>query len=673
MTVQTFRQQLRLAGFSPLPLVGKCPVLNNWQKRIDTTQAEIESWSKRYPDAGNTGVLTRLTPCFDIDILDPEAAAALEKLVRERFEEHGYILIRFGRAPKRAIPFRTDAPFRKILVKVLAPDGSAGQKLELLGDGQQVVVDGIHPDTGKAYAWHGGSPGEIKHEDLPCIHEDEARALVADAVQLLAEFGYTLPQKRAHDGKDGGADWSQYLANLADHDDLTAFAMALLRSGMSDGAVVNFLRSAVAGLQGVDPARIKRRFKEIPGMVSSARAKLEEERPEHEPPPPSTLDQVVGTFKKWLVLEDETPIYAVLGTVAANRLQGDPVWLGIVAPPSSAKTEILHSLGRLPFIEPTATLTPAALLSGTSIRMMRSTAKGGLLRKIGDFGILVLKDFGSILSMRPDTKAEIIAALREIYDGAWTRHLGTDGGVTLSWTGKIGLLFGTTEVFDDHHSIIGGLGDRFLLCRLKPSYDGQLKRALEHTGAATKAMRAELADTVGGLFESVTADPPKLSPDELRRLDDVVSLAIRLRAHVSRDRYSREIESIHGAEGPARIGLSLERLLAGLHTIGLDRDAAMRVVETIALDSTPPIRRRAFELLSEKAITTRTVAQALKLPTTTARRALEELDAQGLAKRSRGTTDDGEEKKGGADEWTLDPEWQAGRAKRQEAAFSDAA
>jgi hypothetical protein len=41
-----------------------------------------------------------------------------------------------------------------------------------------------------------------------------------------------------------------------------------------------------------------------------------------------------------------------------------------------------------------------------------------LLQKIGASGFLVLKDFGSILSMRPETKAELLAALREIYDGS---------------------------------------------------------------------------------------------------------------------------------------------------------------------------------------------------------------------------------------------------------------
>jgi hypothetical protein len=190
----------------------------------------------------------------------------------------------------------------------------------------------------------------------------------------------------------------------------------------------------------------------------------------------------------------------VLGTVAANLLPGDPVWLGLIGPPSSAKTEILNSTLMLPDVVQAATVTPASLLSGTPKKQFDKSAKGGLLRRIGDFGIIVLKDFGSILSMRPDAKAETLAALREVYDGSWTRHLGTDGGKMLSWQGKVGLLFGATGVIDAHYSVIGAMGDRFLFNRLAPLSEGQFKRALKHQGAATKRMRTELAEAVASLF-----------------------------------------------------------------------------------------------------------------------------------------------------------------------------
>jgi hypothetical protein len=169
-----------------------------------------------------------------------------------------------------------------------------------------------------------------------------------------------------------------------------------------------------------------------------------------------------------LVLPDKTPIYAVLGAVAANYLPGDPVWLGVVAPPSSAKTEILNSILLLPDVVPIATLTVGALLSGTSKKARDKHAKGSLLRAVDKFGIAGLKDFGSILSLHTETRAEVLAALREIFDGAWTRHVGTDGGKTLHWSGKLGLVFGSTPAIDGYHAVIGSLGDRWLLSRMAP-------------------------------------------------------------------------------------------------------------------------------------------------------------------------------------------------------------
>mgnify|MGYP003466777145 CR=1 FL=1 len=41
---------------------------------------------------------------------------------------------------------------------------------------------------------------------------------------------------------------------------------------------------------------------------------------------------------------------------------------------------------------------------------------------------LGLKDFGSILSMHRDARGAVLAALREIYDGSWSRSIGVDGG-----------------------------------------------------------------------------------------------------------------------------------------------------------------------------------------------------------------------------------------------------
>jgi hypothetical protein len=184
------RKRLLAAGFMPLPCNGKAPPIAGWQDIVATGKL-IDVWERRYPDATNTGVLTDISPAIDIDIMHPDAAAAVEALARERFEEHGHVLVRFGKAPKRAILLRTNEPFNKIARLFIAPDGST-QKIEILATGQQIVVAGIHPDTGRDYSWHGGEPGAVKREQLPYVREADMRSFTDAAAALLtSEFGFT--------------------------------------------------------------------------------------------------------------------------------------------------------------------------------------------------------------------------------------------------------------------------------------------------------------------------------------------------------------------------------------------------------------------------------------------------------------------------------------------------
>jgi hypothetical protein len=115
-------------------------------------------------------------------------------------------------------------------------------------------------------------------------------------------------------------------------------------------------------------------------------------------------------------------------------------------------------------------------------------------------------------------------------------------------------------------------------------------------------------------------------------------LVVKLRGAVARDWRSKEIEAIYGAEGTARIGLALERLLAGLDTLGVPREKALAVVKRVALDSVPPLRRRAYDCVCKyRNVETADVAIDLGLPTVTTRRILEELAAHGLVvRRSQG-------------------------------------
>ena len=128
----SIRCALLAAGFSPLPLRGKKPAFDEWQKKLETNAGEIQLWGSVWSDAKNTGILTKFTPAIDIDIMVRDAAAAVEELgPAEWFGEHGDILVQFGQAPKRALLLRTDEPFKKFVGLFTAPDGSE-QKIEIL-------------------------------------------------------------------------------------------------------------------------------------------------------------------------------------------------------------------------------------------------------------------------------------------------------------------------------------------------------------------------------------------------------------------------------------------------------------------------------------------------------------------------------------------------------------
>ena len=364
------------------------------------------------------------------------------------------------------------------------------------------------------------------------------------------------------------------------------------------------------------------------------------------------LDGCVDTFRLWLHLPDAGALYVALAAVAANRAEGDPVWLLMVAPPGGGKTEIIQPLARLPDVHPAATLTEAALLSGTPKRDRGKEAKGGLLREIGDFGIVLHKDFGSVLSMNRESRAAVLAALREVYDGSWTRHVGTDGGRTLSWSGKVGLIAGCTPSIDGHHAVIGSMGERFILYRLPPpDADSQVRRALAHVGRET-TMRAELADAVAAVLGDVQTGwlAADADAETTERLVKIATLAVRCRSAVERDGYTREVQLVPEPEAPARLALVLLRLLNGLRAIGLDANLAWPLVVKCALDSMPALRRKVLEDLLRRSTpaSTTEVAEAVRHPTTTARRALEDLAAHDIAQRIP-------QGPGQADIWQLTP------------------
>jgi hypothetical protein len=292
------------SGYVPTPVEGKAAVLEGWPERGGVSQDDLAIWSRLYPSATNTGMLCAHCPTLDIDILDEAAVDAAVALVRERFGERGKVMLRYGRRPKVAIPFRTNTPFAKIQVLLTAPDGDTNQKIEFLCRGQQVVVHGVHPDTQEMYQWSGGNPGNTKRAKLPLIDEAGAQALMDDLIVVMLNHGYQRMggRKAKANGKDidaagaasgestNGSDaphsWGDLYANIlaghALHDSLRDLAAKLVKAGTDAGAVVNTLRGLMERSEAPHDKRWKERRREIPELVESGLRLLRENRQREE-------------------------------------------------------------------------------------------------------------------------------------------------------------------------------------------------------------------------------------------------------------------------------------------------------------------------------------------------------------------------------------------------------
>jgi hypothetical protein len=665
------RKRLLAAGYWPLPVNGKAPPIAGWQD-MHATDKIVGTW-EQYADATNSGILTRETPGIDIDITHPDAAAAVEALAREHFEERGYILVRFGKAPKRMILLRTDEPFKKLLRIFLAPDGTE-QQVEILASGQQVVVAGIHPDTGKPYSWHGGEPGEIKREDLPYVREADMVAFLEAAAELLVkDFGFKAKKddsRKANGATTGSATQpNNGAAGIREKTyaqaalDGCAEELAAAASGSRNGTLnkLAFRLGRMVARGWIERTEVEAALTEamhangyvadkgIGAVEATLKSGLDSgEKEPHpdladqdetpaaaaaalEPPqhPKRTLAEVHELFRKWFGSEYDTDVIdAVMAAAAAERLAGDPLWLLVISGPGNTKTETVQSLSGAGAFVTSTIASEGALLSASPRKSRVKTATGGLLRRIGDRGVLVIKDVTSILSADRNTRAGVLAALREVYDGRWERNVGTDGGQTLTWTGRIAVVGAVTTAWDAAHGVVSVMGDRFVSIR-SDSTAGREKaglQAIRNTGGET-AMRAEIAAGVGGLINHVEVDREwPLEDREMRSLVKVADIVTYTRTAVERDFRGDVIDS-HAPEMPTRFAKQLAQMVRGGGALGMSRREALQLAMRCARDSIPQLR---LEILLDLAGNPRSraadVCQRITKPHRTVRRELEALN-----------------------------------------------
>jgi len=148
----------------------------DWKSR--DYNSEFQRLIETNPEDG-VGVKTGQIRALDID---SESKALVDSFIHDVYKRYGKVPVRWGKAPKAMLIYRADKPTKKLASKAYKDEFNSTHRLEIMGEGQQVVTYATHPDTGKDYTWSDGiGIAGIKLEDLPIIPEDD----LLDLIQLF--------------------------------------------------------------------------------------------------------------------------------------------------------------------------------------------------------------------------------------------------------------------------------------------------------------------------------------------------------------------------------------------------------------------------------------------------------------------------------------------------------
>ena len=176
-------------------------LLADWPHHPDDA-ATVARWA-RWPGVGVGArachVAAPWVAFLDADVLHPEASAEVHDLLRKRLGTG--IIRRIGLAPKFLVPVRVPEPVRKMRSDVVEIDGQR-HLVEVLGQGQQAVLLGVHPKTMRPYAWPEGGPEDTEPSQLPLVTAEGLRQLLAACGAILRRYGPAVGRKGPIGGRE---------------------------------------------------------------------------------------------------------------------------------------------------------------------------------------------------------------------------------------------------------------------------------------------------------------------------------------------------------------------------------------------------------------------------------------------------------------------------------------
>jgi len=321
--------------------------------------------------------------------------------------------------------------------------------------------------------------------------------------------------------------------------------------------------------------------------------------------PSVTIEDVFRMYDEYLHEPNRMGIEVCMIASLASVFDTDPVWLFLVAPPSSGKTAIISGFRYLSQPHDTMALflshiTTHSLVSGMETKRGDPSVFGQLN---GNKMAFFIKDFTTVVSMRDTDKEDIYAQLRDAYDGYTIKSFGN--GVKREYNSlKFSLVAGVTELIYDESVNFQALGERFGKINIGRGNDIEFSRRAISKSMLTrdgfKEMEDKCARTVYSCVKNLARRAEeagyKLPPvsKELEKAIIGISLYVSsMRGCVSRDRYKRElIKSAPYTE----TGIRFAKMLAAVAAVR----AFMYGRDVAGLEDLPLLRKIALDTVNQR-------------------------------------------------------------------------
>jgi hypothetical protein len=297
-----------------------------------------------------------------------------------------------------------------------------------------------------------------------------------------------------------------------------------------------------------------------------------------------TFEATLDVFKKHLYWTShlEDTIRVAFATVLGNQIPGKPVWIHMVGPPGSGKSEVLESLDAVHNCYYCTMITEPALISGFK---MKDGKDPSIIPKLNG-KTFVLKDWTCILGLTEQQKIGVVGILRTAYDGEAKRPYGN--GEIKSYKCKFNMLTGTTSAI--YREKDATMGARFLHFHgFKGINDLEsMEAALSAVrgGGGEKQMKLELAAAAQAFLNTKVNDVPDLPSDLASHIVNIAHITAILRAEVAKElRHERHLYPAEN-EWPTRISQQLRVVAIALAMMeGGFSSRVKRIVTQIAMDS----------------------------------------------------------------------------------------